>query len=219
MRARSSILLCSLLALAAEAGASTQPSKRESDAAVLARLLEGNRHFASGHPHHPDQSQKRVRQTSKDQHPAAAILGCADSRVPPEIVFDQGVGDLFVVREAGNVVDDDVLGSLEYAVEHLGVRLIVVLGHRSCGAVAAALKHEHGGHVGAIVRKIEPSLRHLGHDGGRALVDRAVRANVEHSVAEILASQPVLAPKAQAGALKVVGAVYDVETGLVELLH
>src|SRR5207253_8806048 len=107
-------------------------------AEAIAKLKEGNGRYASGRLQRSGQRTERRAELTKDQHPFAVIVSCSDSRVPPEIVFDQGLGDLFVVRVAGNVIDDHSLGSIEYAVDHLGVRLIVVLGHQSCGAVKAA---------------------------------------------------------------------------------
>src|SRR5436305_10408878 len=107
-------------------------------AEAMSRLKEGNGRYTNGNPQHPRQSSEEREKLTKSQHPFAIVLGCADSRVPAEIVFDQGLGDLFVVRVAGNVIDDQSLGSIEYAVDHLAVRLIVVLGHQRCGAVKAA---------------------------------------------------------------------------------
>ena len=107
-------------------------------AEAISRLKEGNERYTRGNPQHPHESSEERTQLAKSQHPFAVVLGCADSRVPPEIVFDQGLGDLFVLRVAGNVIDDHSLGSIEYAVDHLAVRLIVVLGHQRCGAVKAA---------------------------------------------------------------------------------
>src|SRR5947209_10905279 len=122
---------------------------------ALARLMAGNRRYVLHKEQHPDQSLTRRKELESGQHPFAVILGCADSRVSPEILFDQGLGDLFVIRVAGNVVDDTILASVEYAVEHLGTRLIMVLGHEKCGAVSAAIE---GGkqprHLDALVAAI-----------------------------------------------------------------
>jgi carbonic anhydrase len=138
--------------------------------------------------------------------------------VPPEIVFDQGLGDLFVVRTAGHVVDHIVLASLEYAVEHLKVPLIVVLGHTRCGAVAAAVEGgEHPGHLGHLVEAIRPAGEAV--EGRPAnVLDRAVQENVKHVVAELEASRPVLAHLVQEEVLSIVGAIYALETGRVEFL-
>ncbi|HEY4484757.1 MAG TPA: carbonic anhydrase, partial [Nitrospiria bacterium] len=107
---------------------------------ALTMLMEGNARYVEGKMLHPNQAADRMGELAKGQHPFAVILGCADSRVPPEIVFDQGLGDLFVLRVAGNIADDAVIGSIEYAVEHLGTTLVFVLGHERCGAVSAAVE-------------------------------------------------------------------------------
>ena len=186
--------------------------------AALRTLLEGNQRFSSGKPLHPAQSLARLAETRQTQHPIAAVLGCPDSRVPPEIVFDQGLGDLFVVRDAGNVVDPDVLGSLEYAVDHLHVPLVLVLGHKGCGAVAAALKPEGQGHLLNLVTKIAGGLKTITEKDPARRFDQAIHANVLRWVREIAASRPILAERVRAGTIEVVGALYDLESGGVELL-
>ncbi len=129
---------------------------------AIRRLLDGNQRFIHQKRKYPDQSLERLRLVAKAQYPFAAILGCADSRVPAEIVFDQGLGDLFVVRVAGNVVSDTVIGSLEYSTTVLGSQLIVVLGHRRCGAVAEAIKNEPlPGRIGLIIEGIKPSVERV----------------------------------------------------------
>jgi len=139
--------------------------------------------------------------------------------VPPEAVFGQGIGDLFVIRVAGNVIDDTVLGSVEYAVEHLGVPLVVVLGHERCGAVQAALaKEPPRAHVAAVVSRIRAAIAGMRKPSGDAL-DDAVRANVAASVDDVRSSQPVLAPMIRSGKVEVVGARYDLDTGAVEILR
>ena len=125
----------------------------------LARLMAGNQRFTQHKEQHPDESLARRKELISEQHPFAVVLGCADSRVPPELLFDQGLRDLFVIRVAGNIVDDAILGSIEYAVEHLGTQLIVVLGHETCGAVSAAVAGgEAAGHLQALVTAIQPSV-------------------------------------------------------------
>ncbi len=191
-----------------------------SAADALARLRAGNARFREGHLEHPDQGAVRMHQVEREQHPFAAVLSCADSRVPPEIVFDEGLGDLFVVREAGHVAGAPTLGSIEYAVEHLGVRLVVVLGHEQCGAVTAtvaALAHEREpeGHILSLFDLIAPALAQVPTTGADA-VPRAVRANVDAVVATLRASHPILAHHLEDGSLQVVGGVYDLHTGAVE---
>jgi carbonic anhydrase len=184
----------------------------------MQELHAGNVRYAGGWPTQPRQTRDRRLEIASAQHPFAAVLGCSDSRVPPEIVFDQGLGDLFVVRTAGHVVDHMVLASLEYAVEHLKVPLIVVLGHTRCGAVEAAIEGgEHPGHLHDLVEAIRPAVE-AAEDERAHLLDRAVRENVIRVVAELEASRPVLAYLVQEETLSIVGAVYTLETGRVEFV-
>ena len=181
-------------------------------------LLEGNQRYVAGQPAHVHQSIERRTEVVAGQHPGAIVLTCSDSRVPPEILFDQGIGDIFVVRTAGNVADDVALGSIEYAVEHLGVQLVVVLGHQKCGAVAATVQGgEVPGHLPSIVNAIKPAVDQTRGQGGDP-VDNAVRANVRLIVAQLRACQPILAEQVHTGHLKVVGAYYSLETGAVSLI-
>lgn len=217
------------LALAAGAGATsllfeppafaTRPVLATED--PLARLMAGNRRHAAGTLAHPNQSVKRRTTVARKQQPFAAILGCADSRVPPEVVFDQGLGDLFVVRVAGNVADNHAIGSLEYAASVLEVPLLMVLGHSRCGAVDAALKTPPGTQLsaglGSLVEAIRPAALPAKDRPGDAL-DNAVRANVAHVVAQLQGVQPTLAGLAGQGKLKIVGGHYDLQTGVVELI-
>jgi carbonic anhydrase len=148
----------------------------------------------------------------------AVVLTCADSRVPPELIFDRGVGDLFVLRVAGNSDTGEVLASIEYAVEYLGAPVVLVLGHSGCGAVAAAV---HGrdavGHLPGLLAALEPAVA-LARGRAGDLVDQAAQAHVALVGERLRAAQPVLAPRVAAGALVVAGAFYDLRTGLVELL-
>ena len=127
---------------------------------ALQKLMEGNTRYVSARLAHPNQTPARRAEVSEGQHPFAVIVGCSDSRLPPEIIFDQGLGDLFVVRLAGHVLNDEALGSIEYAVEHLGTQLIMVLGHDRCGAVTAAVKEgDASGHLGSIMKAIAPAVK------------------------------------------------------------
>ena len=154
--------------------------------------------------------------TVAGQHPIAVIVGCSDSRTPPEILFRQNLGRLFVVRTAGNVVDDVALGSIEYAVEHLGVRLVVVLGHTHCGAVKATVAGGHvPPHISSIVRKIQPAVKQAKSEQGDLLAN-AIRDNALHVATQI--RQDGAIPKEISG-LKVVPAVYDIQTGKVRWLE
>jgi len=181
-----------------------------------ARLMAGNRRYVAGQPTHPDRTPARRRELAAGQRPFAAILGCADSRVPPEILFDQGLGSLFVVRVAGNIVDDAVLGSLEYAVEHLGVSLVVVLGHTGCGAVQAAISG--GSPAGAIARVVDAILPavEIAQAMPGAVAENAVRVNVARMVRQLAAAEPILATAQAEGRLQITGAMYDLFTGIVQ---
>ena len=208
---------------------------------AMSRLQEGNRRYTSGNQQHPHESSeertymatnsyenlgmtaaeaaKRRAELTKSQHPFAIVLGCADSRVPPEIAFDQGLGDLFVVREAGNVIDDHSLGSIEYAVDHLAVRLIVVLGHQRCGAVMAAketiaAKTEAPAHIQSLVTAIQPAVE----ETTRGDLNATIEANVKNVTQALRSSTPVLKPKVDSGELKVVGAYYSLDTGTVAFM-
>jgi carbonic anhydrase len=188
---------------------------------VLKQLMAGNRRFMEQHLRHPHQTGHRRAAVETMQHPVAAILSCSDSRVPPEIVFDRGIGDLFVIREAGHVADNATLGSLEYAAEHLHIPLIMVLGHERCGAVSAAVetvksgKPPHG-HIANLVADIRPAVE-VALKAGGDIVDAAVRANIRLCVDQIMKSKPILAELVDGHKLKVVGARYDLHTGKVEL--
>lgn len=210
------------VSVAQETGANAPlPQVTNSDEAIT-RLLEGNARYVEAKMSHPDQSLARRTEVAKGQHPFAIILTCADSRVSPEILFDQGLGDLFVLRVAGNVVDDGILGSIEYGVGEFGTPLVMVLGHERCGAVKATLEHaqkggEVPGHIGSLVKAITPVLEHAKQQQGD-LLDNAVRANIAQSRDQIGGSQPLLAAAVQAAKLKVVGAYYDLDTGAVKII-
>jgi carbonic anhydrase len=201
------------------AGASgQQPGRVASADQALARLMEGNKRYVRHKEQHPDESLGRRKELETGQHPFAVILGCADSRVPPELLFDQGLGDLFVIRVAGNLVDDDVLGSIEYAVEHLDTKLIMVLGHEKCGAVSAAVEGgDAPGHLKALVEAIQPSVDATRNDPGDR-VHNCVIANARRVAGQIRASEPVLKEAIDKGGLKVVAADYALDTGKVNLL-
>lgn len=184
---------------------------------ALKLLLEGNQRYTSHRVTHPHQDGSRLLETSNTQNPFATILTCADSRVPPEILFDQGLGDLFVVRVAGNILDDAVLGSIEYAAEYLDVPLVMVLGHERCGAVSAALKGGTAiGHIGSLVDAIQPAIAKTKSLSGDPL-DNAVRANVQMVVEQMKVSKP-LVDLIGSQKLAVVGGRYDLDTGTVEII-
>jgi carbonic anhydrase len=186
--------------------------------AALKNLLDGNDRYVASKAVHPDQTTKRRVEVAAGQHPFAVVLGCADSRVPPELIFDQGLGDLFVIRVAGNVASPEVLGSVEYAVEHLGVPVVMVLGHEKCGAVKATAEHEHGDiHVAALVKAIEPAVHEAQQQKGD-LIHNAVACNVKNAARTIATATPTLKNLIASGKLQVVGADYDLATGKVDLL-
>lgn len=182
----------------------------------LQKLQEGNNRFVSGQALHPNQNQQRLKETSSKQKPFAAILSCSDSRLSPEIIFDQGIGDLFVVRVAGNTLTEEALGSLEFAVSVLGVDTLVILGHEKCGAVEAALSGQKlDGHLPSLTKPIIPAIKQCPRDGG---LDCAVNANVEYVFNQIKKSKPILSKYIQEGKLNIYKGIYHLESGKVEFL-
>ena len=184
---------------------------------ALKRLLEGNKRMVSGLLQGPDRSQARRLEVAGGQKPFAVVVTCSDSRVPPELLFDQGYGDIFVVRTAGNVVDDVALGSIEYAIEHLGAKLVVVLGHSKCGAVKAVV--DGGalpGHLPAIAGMIQPAVEKSRGKPGE-LMANAVRMNVKMVAQRIIQATPEMTEKVEDCEIRVVGGYYDLETGKVQI--
>ena len=189
---------------------------------ALDLLLAGNRRWVTGRVRHPHQSIKRRMSLTHSQSPFAVVFSCIDSRVPPELVFDRGLGDIFVIRTGAQTVDDVPLGSVEYGPEENGTPLIFVLGHQSCGAVKAAIdaiQHNHGhapGHIQAIVNALKPAYNVAIHQSGD-LVDNMVRAQTRLTVA-LLKRDKVLAERVHAGELMIVGGRYSLDTGGVEII-
>jgi carbonic anhydrase len=214
------ILLAALLAtlmIPVSAGLTAEPGPTMSAAQALKLLLDGNQRFIAGKMEHPNQTPARRVEIAKGQHPFAAVLACADSRTAPEIVFDRGLGDIFVVRVAGNVADQVVIESLDYSVKHLGVRLVMVLGHRRCGAVIAAVEgHEEPGDVGPMLSELRPAVEASKGQPGDP-VENAVRENVK-LVMKNLATSEELTAMVKSGELKVVGGIYDLDAGTIEML-
>jgi carbonic anhydrase len=190
---------------------------------ALQRLREGNARFVRGEPAQRPPTPGQLAQLTQAQQPFATILGCSDSRVPPEMVFDQGLGDLFIVRVAGNVVGAEILGSLGYALLHLRTPLFVVLGHEGCGAVQAALKTKFHGlaepaKIGELLETILPGLAGINPaETPEAQWRHAVEANVRWSVRQ-LAATPAGRAAASAGHIRIVGAIYELATGCVRFL-
>jgi carbonic anhydrase len=190
--------------------------------AALKLLVEGNARYVANQPRERDFSAGRASRAA-GQAPFAAILGCADSRVAPELAFDQNPGDLFVVRVAGNFVTRDGLGSLEFGAAVLGTKLIMVLGHTSCGAVnatVAALQKGNTppGHIADLVRAMKPGIESVVKQPGTDLEQRALIANVQHNVEQLKHAKPILAAMVARNEIRVVGAVYDLATGKVSLV-
>jgi carbonic anhydrase len=204
------------LAQAAELISPEATSALDPDGA-LKRLLEGNQRFVQHKPLYPDQTSARLTEIAQAQHPFVTILSCADSRVPAELVFDQGLGDIFDVRIAGNVVTPEALGSLEYAVVLLETPLLMVLGHERCGAVTAAVQAKPlPGQIGTFVKQIEPALARVKGNSGDA-VENTVVANVQYQAERLLQSS-LLSERVEAGKLKIVGGRYDLDTGAVTIV-
>jgi carbonic anhydrase len=185
-------------------------------------LLAGNERFVKGQTLNPRRSPSDFSSLAKAQYPEAVIITCSDSRVSPEILFDVGVGDLFVVRVAGNVVDGTgvtVKGSTEYGIAELNVPLVVVLGHSNCGAVKAAIQHIHArdslpGAINGLVELIKPAVIQSKGQPGDPL-ENAIIQNVKNGVARLEGLQPIIAPRVKEGKVKIVGGVYDLKTGAV----
>lgn len=184
---------------------------------ALQNLVDGNKRYAELKAAHPNQDGERRAEVAKGQHPFAVIITCSDSRVPPEVLFDRGLGDLFVIRTAGNIVDDIGLGSIEYAVEHLGVKLVVVLGHERCGAVDAAVKGgEAEGHIDDLIKALHTAVEEAKNLAGD-LLDNAVNTNVRNTVKMLKANEPVLKKLVKEQKVEIVAARYDLDDGTVKI--
>lgn len=203
--------------------AGLRPGRMSTPEDAIQALKDGNARFFSGHATRPEADANQRRALIMGQTPFATVLACSDSRVPVEIVFDQGLGDLFVVRVAGNVVGEGVLGSLEYATEHLDVHLIVVMGHEGCGAVAAALLPpeqlaQEPEHLRHLISRIQPCVQHLPPiRDKKARMREAVLNNVRYQVAA-LREQPVIQAAEASGRIRVIGAFYEIGSGAVDFL-
>ena len=212
------ILACNCLAFSASmmAGESSNVSADE----ALSRLLSGDKRFVTGKTNEPTGQAliERRHALAREQKPFAVVVGCSDSRVPPELVFDVSLGDIFVIRTAGEVVDEVGLGSIEYAIEHLGTRLVVVLGHEHCGAVSAAVAGStETGDIPDVLKAISPAIEQTKGQSGDP-IDNAVRANARIIAKRLQSSGPIIAPRVRSGEVKIVAAYYSLDTGQVELL-
>ncbi|MEB3277617.1 MAG: carbonic anhydrase [Lyngbya sp.] len=179
---------------------------------ALQNLMEGNQRFVTNKRQNPNQSTVRLTEVAQGQNPFAAVLSCADSRVPVEIIFDQGFGDIFVVRDAGNIATPEEIGSLEFGTLVLGAKVLMVIGHQNCGAVKATIDgNAVPGKIGSIIDAIKPAIQ------ANQTLETAVKANVKLQI-EKLKTSPVLTKLVQEGNLKIVGGYYNLETGQIELV-
>ena len=198
-----------------------QNQEKDQDTALtpLDKLKVGNERFVSGHPVHPDETLDRIRELKKGQNPFVVVVSCSDSRLPPELIFDQGLGDVFSIRTAGNVIGDYELGSIEYAVEHLHCKLIVVLGHENCGAIqayATSGNEKHKDHIQSLVDYIASEEEEkIIPDSLRSNIDILVKANITHGVNFLKSSTPVLKSLVDNNEIKIIGAYYDLDSGKV----
>lgn len=185
---------------------------------ALERLLAGNQRYAAMQQLHPRQTTFRREALVDGQNPIAAVLSCSDSRVPSELIFDQGLGDLFIVRTAGHTMDNLVLASLEYAVFALHVPLVMVLGHGQCGAVTAVMKaQELPGHMPQLAAHLRPALENVNPDAANS-IDEAIRANTRYTAAELGRTSPIFSQALRQDQVRVASAYYDMGTGRVEIL-
>jgi len=186
---------------------------------ALTMLKDGNARFIASNQQHPNQDIARRNMTAtKGQHPFVTVLSCSDSRVPVEVLFDRGVGDVFVIRVAGNVANGDEIGSIEYAVDHLGTPLLVVLGHTKCGAVTAVTKNvELHGNIIPIGRSILPAVVSARQSNpsaqDEAFINEVIKANIWQAIEDVFRTSPITVGRIKSGKLKVEGALYDIETG------
>ena len=183
------------------------------------KLKQGNEHFVQMHLKHPHTTKQRRTELTKAQHPFAVILTCSDSRVPAELIFDQGLGDIFVIKNAGNVLDEHVVGSIEYAVEHLGVKLIVIMGHESCGAVGATIQDTKGSqYIESIKKSICPALIEAKKENN-ASAENVSKINAKLGVENVLKLSQEMQEATCKNCVKIIPAYYHLDSGRVEFLN
>lgn len=208
--------------------AAAQTTKEEQAAltpdAVLADLIRGNERFLSGNLNALE-IEKRIANSAKGQYPKAAVLSCVDSRVPVELIFDQGIGDIFVARVAGNIIDEELVGSMEFAARLAGARLMFVLGHSSCGAIKAACDGAQLGHLTTVLARIQPAVDAVKgfkpeerNSANKEFVEKVCEEHVRQTIATIREGSPVLAEMEASGQIRIVGGIYSLDTGKVTLL-
>lgn len=185
---------------------------------ALERLIEGNKRFITGKLEHPNHCEESRSGLVEGQAPIAVILACADSRVPPVDIFDQGLGDVFVLRVAGNIINDHILGSIEYAVEHLHSPLVMVMGHTNCGAVSAVAQGVRlGGHIATLIPPIDAAIKTVPENSSDRVND-ASRQLAISMAGKIAASEPIIADQVKANKVKVVASFYDLASGEVKII-
>lgn len=186
---------------------------------ALNKLKKGNERFVKNHQKHPDESKKRKKEMIKGQHPFVVILSCSDSRVPLELIFDQGLGDLFEIKNAGNVLDDHVIGSIEYAVMHCGVKLVVIMGHQDCGAIAATLSGvSETKYIQSLEDSIQPAIEDCKKKGLEVNSDNVVKAHVMQDINELLEEDHDLVKYMKEHNVKIVPAYYHIDSGKVDFI-
>ncbi len=187
---------------------------------AMAKLVEGNQRFVTLREKHPDDTKERRQEMLKGQHPFVVILSCSDSRVPPELIFDQGLGDIFEIRNAGNVLDEHVIGSIEYAVMHCGVKLIVIMGHQDCGAIAATLSGKsETKYIKSLEDSIQPAVEECKNHGHEVNSDNVVRAHVMQDIEELMTQDTDLVKYMKENNVQLVPAYYHLDSGKVEFLN
>ncbi len=189
---------------------------------IIQEMKAGNKRFLSGKPLHRD-LMREVKATAKGQYPAAFVFGCVDSRAPAELILDFGIGEIFSGRVAGNVADEDILGSMEFACKVAGSKVVLVMGHTACGAIKGAIDGVQLGNLTALLAKIHPAVEATHYTGERsaknyAFVDAVARTNVSQTIAKIREKSQVLRDLESAGSIKIAGSMYDLATGAVEFL-
>ena len=186
---------------------------------AIEKLQQGNKRFVELKLKHPDSDKKRRKEMLKGQHPFVVILSCSDSRVPPELIFDQGLGDIFEIRNAGNVLDDHVIGSIEYAVMHCGVKLIVIMGHQDCGAIAATLSGvSETKYIKSLEDSIQPAIEDCKEQGLEINSDNVVKAHIIQDINELISQDTELVKYMQEHNVKIVPAYYHLDSGKVDFL-
>ena len=220
--AAAGIVPASLESLVAHADFTKEQRDKMTPDEIIQQMKDGNERFRSGKPQHRD-PMREVKATAKGQYPAAIVLSCIDSRVPAELVLDFGIGDIFSGRVAGNVADEYLLGSMEFACKVAGSKVVLVMGHTACGAVKGAIDDVKLGNLTALLTKIRPAVEATKYTGERSsknytFVDAVARTNVSMTIANIREKSPVLHDLESSGSIKIVGSMYNLETGAVEFL-